>query len=307
MGWEIYSIKHHHIVIFISHRFGTLARMQVPKLIKQYYWWLPCCIYSGDANAWGLMTHLYFAQSLLWAMPLLDPKLQNAIKKFPDLVMAGACIPDLALVSQPFNNTHAWKSAHQLLTAAQSDEETALAIGYASHLYIDVIAHNHFVPAHEAMWFKNTMFTHITSEWAMDAYLTPLLKTSPHRLLSKNRTAITQFVSNHFNCAENTTSAAIRRLAVGDSLLRMVRLPQLIHRFARLVDRGTSQNFVYYISKTQIALADIGKVLDGNQPAFEAELKNISIEQLEQWRAECLNHLQHMHPQPVQYFTPQKH
>ncbi|WP_238524368.1 zinc dependent phospholipase C family protein [Methylotenera mobilis] len=253
------------------------------------------------------MTHLYFAQSLLWAMPLLDPKLQNAIKKFPDLVMAGACIPDLALVSQPFNNTHAWKSAHQLLAAAQSDEEIALAIGYASHLYIDVIAHNHFVPAHEAMWFKNTMFTHITSEWAMDAYLTPLLKTSPHRLLSKNRTAITQFVSNHFNCAENTTSAAIRRLAVGDSLLRMVRLPQFIHRLARLVDRGTAQNFVYYISKTQIALADIGKVLDGNQPAFEAELKNISIEQLEQWRAECLNHLQHMHPQPVQYFTSQKH
>jgi len=281
--------------------------MQVPKIIKQYYWWLPCCIYSADANAWGLMTHLYFAQSLLWAMPLLDPKLQTAIKKFPDLVMAGACIPDLALVSQPFNNTHAWKSAHQLLDVAKSDEEMAIAIGYASHLYIDVIAHHHFVPAHEAMWFKSTMFTHITSEWAMDAYLMPLIKTSPHQLLSEHHFAITRFVSTHFNCAEDITSVAIKRLALGDALLRRMRIPQLIHRFASVLDRGLGQNFVYYISKTQLALADIGKVLDGNQPAFEAELKNISMEQLEQWREQCLNHLQHMHPQPVQYFTHPKH
>jgi len=264
-------------------------------------------MYSADANAWGLITHLYFAQSLLWAMPLLDPKLQAAIKKFPDLVMAGACIPDLALVSQPFNNTHAWKSAHQLLDAAESDEEMAIAIGYASHLYIDVIAHHHFVPAHEAMWFKSTMFTHITSEWAMDAYLMPLIKTSPHRLLRKHHFAITSFISTHFNCAEDITSAAIKRLALGDALLRLVKLPQFIHGFARLFDRSLSQNFVYYISKTQIALEDIGKVLDGNQPEFDAELKNISIEQLELWREQCLNHLQHMHPQPVQYFTHQKH
>ncbi|HEY0842314.1 zinc dependent phospholipase C family protein [Methylotenera sp.] len=253
------------------------------------------------------MTHLYFAQSLLWAMPLLDPKLQAAIKKFPDLVMAGACIPDLAIVSQPFNNTHAWKSAHQLLDAAETDEEIAIAIGYASHLYIDVIAHHHFVPAHEAMWFKSTMFTHITSEWAMDAYLMPLIKTSPHRLLSKHHIIITSFISTHFNCAEDMTSAAIKRLALGDALLRLVKLPQFIHGFARLFDRSLSQNFVYYISKTQIALEDIGKVLDGNQPEFDAELKNISIEQLECWREQCLNHLQHMHPQPVQYFTHQKH
>ena len=281
--------------------------MQVPKLIKQYYWWLPCCIYSCDANAWGLMTHLYFAQSLLWAMPLLDPKLQNAIRKFPDLVMAGACIPDLALMSEQFSNTHAWKSAHQLLDAAKTDEELALAIGYASHLYIDVIAHHHFVPAHEAMWFKSTMFTHITSEWAMDAYLTPLIKTSPHRLLNKHHVVITQFISNHFNCAEHITKTALKRLALGDGLLRMVRLPQVIHSFAHLIDGGIDQNFVYYIAKTQDALADIGEVLGGNQPEFEAELKNISIEQLEKWRAECLNHLQHMHPQPVQYFTQPKH
>jgi hypothetical protein len=42
-----------------------------------------------DANAWSLITH-FFAQPLLWEMPLLDPRLQRAIKNFPELVMSGA-------------------------------------------------------------------------------------------------------------------------------------------------------------------------------------------------------------------------
>jgi hypothetical protein len=281
--------------------------MKIPECIKKYYWWLPCCAYSVDANAWGLFTHLYFAQSLLWAMPLLDPKLQRAIKKFPDLVMAGACIPDLALIHQHFKKTHLWENAHQLINNAESDEEIAIAIGYASHLYIDVIAHHHFVPAHEAMWFKNTMFTHITSEWAMDAYLTPLLNTSPHKLLKKHSTIITRFISVHFNCDEYTTSTAIKRLALGDRLLRSIKLPQMIHRVALVIDRSVNHNFIYYVAKTQIALADIGKVLNGSQPAYEAELKNVSIDQLELWREACLNHLRQTHPQPVQYFIKPNH
>jgi hypothetical protein len=281
--------------------------MQIPDFIKKYYWWLPCCAYSADANAWGLFTHLYFAQSLLWAMPLLDPKLQRAIKRFPDLVMAGACIPDLALISHHFKRTHLWEKTHQLINAAESDEETAIAIGYASHLYIDVIAHHHFVPAHEAMWFKSTMFTHITSEWAMDAYLAPLINTSPHALLTKHSAVMTNFISVHFNCDTHITRTAIKRLALGDRLLRSIKLPQIIHKVARLADKQVSKNFVYYIAKTQMALADIGEVLNGNQPAYEAELKNISIDQLELWREACLNHLRQTHPQPVQYFIKPKH
>jgi len=145
--------------------------MKIRPHLHKLFWLLPFASYSIEANAWGLVTHLYFAQSLLWAMPLLDPRLQRAIKRFPELVMAGACLPDLAIVSPAFRHTHHWENAHHLLLSADSDEETAIAIGYASHLYVDVIAHNHFVPAHEAMWLENTMLTHIAVEWAMDAHL----------------------------------------------------------------------------------------------------------------------------------------
>lgn len=277
--------------------------MQIPTFIKKFYWWLPCCLYSIDANAWGLVTHLYFAQSLLWAMPLLDPRLQRAIKRFPDLVMAGACLPDLAIISHRFRHTHLWENAHHLLQVAQTDEETAIAIGYASHLYIDVIAHHHFVPAHEAMWLKSTMFTHITSEWAMDAHLAPLLNTSPKKLLQQHQSLIAKFISPHFRCSESATTIALKRLAFGDGLLRLIKIPHLIYGIVRLMDKRVGKHFIYYVAKTQLAVADIGEVLDGKKPLLEPELKNISVEQLENWREECLSHLHLMHPKPIHYFV----
>lgn len=277
--------------------------MRMPTFIKKYYWWLPCCIYSTDSYAWGLMTHLYFAQSLLWAMPLLDPRLQNAIRRFPELVMAGACLPDLAIISHRFRHTHLWENAHHLLQVAQSDEETAIAIGYASHLYIDVIAHHHFVPAHEAMWSKNTMLTHIASEWAMDAYLAPLMNTSPRRLLSQHQAIISKFISPHFRCSENVTNIALQRLARGDGILRLIKLPHIIYGLVRLLDKRIGKHFIYYVAKTQVAVGDIGEVLDGKKPVLEPELKNISVEQLDIWRTECLSHLKLMHPKPIQYFV----
>lgn len=277
--------------------------MQVPVFIRQYYWWLPCCLYSTEANAWGLVTHLYFAQSLLWAMPLLDPKLRNAIKQFPELVMAGACLPDLALFSKRFRHTHLWENAHHLLQSARNDAELALAVGYASHLYIDVIAHNHFVPAHEAMWLNRTITTHVASEWAMDAYLSPLVKVTPMSLLRKHQQLIARFIYPHFRCSEQTVVIALNRLAWGDGLLRTIKLPQLIYRVINIVDNRTRKHFIYYIAKTQLAMADVGIVLNGERPQFEAELKNISIEQLEAWRNQCLAHLKHLHPTPIDYFA----
>lgn len=281
--------------------------MNLPSVIKKLYWYLPFFVYSADANAWGLVTHLYFAQSLLWAMPLLDSRLQKAIKRFPELVMAGACLPDLAIISHRFRHTHLWENAHHLLQVAQTDEETAIAVGYASHLYIDVIAHHHFVPAHEAMWLKSTIFTHISSEWAMDAHLTPLMSTSAYRLLTDHQKVISKFISPHFRCTEELTNIALQRLASGDRILRLIKLPQLIYSLIRLLDRRVAKHFTYYVAKTQTSVADISKVLSGNKPLFEPELKNISVNELELWRAQCLSHLHVMHPKPIQYFVKPQH
>jgi hypothetical protein len=307
--------------------------------LKHYYWWLPLCFYSLDANAWGLMTHVYFAHSLLWAMPLLDPRLQKVIKQFPELVMSGACLPDLTVVSEHFSETHQWHLANKLLASAKTDEETALAIGFASHLYVDVIAHNHFVPAHEASWFQSTQLkknivfkillnqklkrlnplkfikiskwfthsamTHITSEWAMDAHLTPLIPRTPSQLLIAHQTLIVRFITPHFRCTEDETRTAVQRLSFWDGVLRACKLPHAIYHVARYFDPNVFKHFVYYIARTQNAIAHIGQALNGVQPHFEAELKISDTQALIDWREACLANLHLMHPIPINYYANQ--
>ena len=117
-------------------------------------WFIPLLLYSSNALAWGLYTHVYFAQQLLWAVPLADTRFRRAVRAFPGWVMAGACLPDLSLTGQhagthDFKQTHQWDTARRLLEQASCDEERAIALGFASHLLVDIIAHNHFVPAHE--------------------------------------------------------------------------------------------------------------------------------------------------------------
>lgn len=270
--------------------------------LKHYYWWMPCGFYSVDAQAWGLVTHIYFAHSLLWAMPLLDPRLQKAIRRFPELVMAGACLPDLAVVSKRFQQTHQWENAHQLLANASSDEEIAIAVGYASHLYIDVIAHHHFVPAHEAMWFENKMLTHIASEWAMDGYLCSLTPATPNYLLTKYQQEITAFLTPHFRCASADLLTALKRLAFWDGCLRRARLPSLIYHCVYRLDRRVQQHFAYYIAKTQTAIENIGTMLNGIQPVYAPELKTMDMAALSNWRHRCVNHLKLQHPLPIRYF-----
>ena len=99
------------------------------------------------------------------------------------------------------------------------------------------------------------------------------------------------------------TNAAIKRLAFWDGVLRSVKLPSLIYRVVRKIDPRTSNHFIYYIAKTQVAIAEIGAVLNGNKPILEPELKNLSVHQLDVWRDQCLNHLHQLHPKPVQYFN----
>lgn len=56
--------------------------------------------FAPDALAWGLQTHVFLAQWMLAALPLADPQFRAAALRLPRLVLAGACLPDLALAGR---------------------------------------------------------------------------------------------------------------------------------------------------------------------------------------------------------------
>lgn len=244
--------------------------------LKHWRWLIPLLLFSADAHAWGLYTHVYFAQLLLWAVPLTDPRYRRAIKSFPQLVLAGACLPDLSLVAghfgvQKLNDTHLWENPRALLDNARNDEECAIALGYASHLLVDVIAHNHFVPAHEKMWLELPMVTHAAAEWAMDFHIGSQLFTPPDRLMRQNVEQLAQYVAYHFGCCPFVARRALSFLAQAESGLRRSGIPNLCYRTARALDKGVQRRFNYYLSETSARLQHINRILAGEEPLWMAE------------------------------------
>lgn len=231
--------------------------------------------FSGEVLAWGLQTHVYFGQQLLLAAPLLDPELRRAALRFPRLVLAGACLPDLALAgaalgSRAFRRTHEW-AALRRLAAAACDEERAVALGYASHLLADVMAHNRFVPEHERRVAEIAHVTHALAEWAMDDYLRGWVWVRADELLATEHATLGAIVARRWRCSEALTLRVLGWLGRANRLLRASRLPRACARVVRHFDRRMEPRFDAYVRETSALLAQVGPLLDGERPAGEPE------------------------------------
>jgi hypothetical protein len=236
---------------------------------------IPLLAFAGDALAWGLQTHLFFAQHVLLAAPLLDPDLRRAALRFPRLVLGGACLPDLALAGaalgvRVFRRNHHWPCAHRL-AAAGCDEERAVALGYASHLVSDVVAHNRFVPEHERRVADVAHVTHALCEWAMDDYLRPWVHASPGELLAAERGTLAAIVGRRWRCGEALALRVIDWLSGADRMLRCARVPRLARGLLRLIDRRLAPRFDAYVRETSALLAQVGAVLEGARPAADPD------------------------------------
>jgi hypothetical protein len=266
----------HPAVTAPSHSGRNLAR--VAKTTTRLAWLLPLVLFSENALAWGLYTHVYFAQLLIWAIPLADPRFRRAVGRFPELLLTGVCLPDLALfgrhVGAPvLGSTHQWSVARRLLGGSDSDESRALALGYASHLLTDVIAHNHFVPAHEQLWLDRPVVTHAASEWTMDAFVAPHLFARPAELMTRHRVVLAEYTATQFHCAPAAARRALDCLRRGDALLRGSGLPQALLRAARGFDGRLPQRFRWYIAETAARLGQVNRLIEGDAPVWHAEVE----------------------------------
>lgn len=232
-------------------------------------------LFAADASAWGLYTHVFLAQHLLLVLPFADPQFRRAARRLPNLVLAGACLPDLSLAgialrTRAFRRSHIWPTMRRFL-AARSDEERAIALGYASHLLADVVAHNHFVPEHETRIANVEHATHALCEWAMDAYLHKTILAAPEDLLDAERATLADAVARHLRCPEPVVRNAILMLARGTRLLHASRLPTLCRAIVWRIDHLAARRFDVYMRETAKRFAQLGDALAGVAPEGEPE------------------------------------
>jgi hypothetical protein len=228
---------------------------------------LAVLLYAPDAHAWGLQTHVFLAHYALAAVPLADPALRAAAGKLPRLVLAGACLPDLAIVgrfflhSAAFRRAHLWDTLRRIAASPRNDHERALALGYATHLVSDVVAHNEFVPEHEARFGRTAMIAHLASEWAMDDYLLHTIE--PADALEEAGWHAVEFVARAFRCSELFARRALNVLMRGDRLLRASPAPALCRAALGVLVPNWERRFGLYMAKTTQRLTTVGTALAG--------------------------------------------
>jgi hypothetical protein len=231
---------------------------------------LCAALFAPDALAWGLQTHVFLAQWALAAVvPFTDPQLRAAALRLPRLVLAGACLPDLALAGRmlglrAFCRAHQWSTLRRLATTCW-DEERAIALGYATHLLADVVAHNCFVPEYERRIADIPHLTHALCEWAMDEHVRRALEAQPGALLLGEISTLTQAAARSFRCPEALARRGISFLARAERMLRISRLPQMCRRMVG------ARGFDAYLCDVQGLLCQIGAVLAGAELQLQPE------------------------------------
>jgi hypothetical protein len=231
--------------------------------------------FAPDTLAWGLQTHVFIAQWALAAVPLADPRLRAAVARLPQLVLAGACMPDLALAGRmrgiaTFRQSHQWTMLRRLAAGA-SDEERAIAAGYASHLLADVVAHNRFVPDNERRILDVPHVTHALCEWAMDEHLSRGLRAQPADLIFSHLDPLANAAGTVFGCNAEAARRTLCFLARAERLLRVSRLPQLCGRILRTLHADTAPRFDAYIGDAAGLVRRMDAALRGDAPRWEAD------------------------------------
>jgi hypothetical protein len=245
--------------------------------VRARFFWYPlaAALFAPDAHAWGLQTHVFLAQWALAAAPLADPQIRAAALRLPRLVLAGACLPDLALAGRAlglatFRRAHQWSTLRRL-AAACWDEERAIAVGYASHLLADVVAHNRFVPEHEQRIADVPHLTHALCEWAMDEHLKAQLEEEPAALLLSETRTLAEAVARTFRCSDLLARRGILFLARAERSLRVSGLPRLCRGAVSLLDRDMTRRFDAYVRDATRMVRPIGAVLGGTEPRWQPE------------------------------------
>lgn len=239
-------------------------------------WMIPLALQSSDALAWGLYTHVYFAQYLVWSVTLADPAFRRALKRFPESVLAGACLPDLALFgfssgTAAFRDSHTWTRASRIISRCECDRDRALALGYSSHLLADTVAHNHFVPDHRRLWADLPAVTHVLSEWAMDSFLRLRVRLRPSQLVHRHQPYLAGYVAAQFGCPVREAMRALTQLKLAEGALRGIRIPDGIYRVSRCFDSRVRARFARYAGATAALLHRIDGVLAGQRPELDPE------------------------------------
>lgn len=128
------------------------------------------------AYAWGPGAHLEYALNALSQIALLAPVVKSLLKKHPNDFLYGNLAADIILGKEfagQLYHCHHWEVALPLIDEAKDDRQRAFIYGYLTHLSVDTVAHNYFVPYYIIKSYEAYTLRHTYWEMRFDLKMSP--------------------------------------------------------------------------------------------------------------------------------------
>lgn len=133
-------------------------------------------LFPSDAYAWGPLAHLQFSQGALADLSAVSPALRIMLTQFSSEFLYGSLAADIIVgknLAKYEVHCHNWNIGFKVLDRARNDAQRAFSYGFLSHLSVDTIAHNYYVPYKTVQGFKVRASGHAYWELRYDQKLSP--------------------------------------------------------------------------------------------------------------------------------------
>jgi hypothetical protein len=131
-------------------------------------------LWPSDAHAWGPLAHLHFSQGALADLSSCSPALRFILTRFASEFLYGSLAADIIVgknLARYEVHCHNWNVGFGVLDKAKGDAQKAFSLGFLSHLAVDTIAHNYYVPYKTVQGFRARASGHAYWELRYDQKL----------------------------------------------------------------------------------------------------------------------------------------
>lgn len=133
-------------------------------------------LFPKDTWAWGPGTHIHYAIHALENVTLLAPAIAQLLKNHRKVFLYGTIAADIIFGKKfagELYHCHHWDVAMPLLKHAKTDRQKAFIYGYLSHLSVDTVAHNYYVPYKIIYSYQTLTLRHTYWEMRFDEKMSP--------------------------------------------------------------------------------------------------------------------------------------
>ncbi len=188
---------------------------------------------TGEAEAFGPITHVHLGCQILGGLSLLSPALARLLTEHASEYLYGNIAADVIIaknLASTDKHCHNWEVGFSVLEEAHTDSQRAFAWGYLSHLAADVVAHNYFVPWKLVHGFPSRATGHAYWEIRLD-------QKAPNQAWDLAQSLTRQQFHEHNGLLSRTIEGTIFRFETNLTIFNGMLLVQRFKRWRGLLDR----------------------------------------------------------------------